>query len=125
VETIFYCITISINDFNIKACFQFYCHAPKPEAISPLNSIREEDTEDYVFFDANPFMPSLVENDAVGESQPRGPEGEEESTKILSLSETIMRFLLMLSLFDFIKRHLSELSQKKLLKFQKYEDEHR
>lgn len=89
-----------------------------------MNSIRE-DTEDNVFFDANPFRPSLGGDDAVGESQPREPEGEEERTKILSLSETIMRFLLMLSLFDFLKRHLNKLSQKKLLKFQKHEDEHR
>lgn len=96
----------------------------KPEAISPLNSIRE-DTEDNAFFDANSVMPTLVDVDAVGEAQPRSPEGEVESKKILSVSETIVRFLLMVSLIDFIKRHLRGFSQNKLLKFQKHADEPR
>jgi hypothetical protein len=96
----------------------------KPEAMSPLNSIRE-DTEDTVFFDANPVIPTLVDIDAVGETQPRSPAGEEESKKILSVSETIVRFLLMVSFIDFIKRHLSGFSQNKLLQFPKQADEPR
>ncbi len=78
--------------------------------------------ENNEFFDTEPSL--LVEtNNEDGEAPLPDPEGEKESVKGLSISETIMRFLLMISFFDFIKKHLSDLSPKKLLKSHRHEDE--